>query len=74
MPELVMRPFSAGNEDEARLFQISDQLTNLARHTSEAATCPITLPVSIPAPRWRHDFVAHGLGAELWNFHRAKTG
>ena len=33
MPELAMRPLAAGNENKPDLFEVGDQLANLARHT-----------------------------------------
>ena len=54
VPELAVRTLAAGREDKPRLFQIGDQLSDLARHTGETATRRCVHPVSIlPRDRMR---------------------
>jgi hypothetical protein len=50
MPELLMRTFPAWNNDEFSLFQVSDQLANLARHTRDPATGRRQMRASIRLP------------------------
>src|SRR5437773_6187128 len=47
VPELPVRPFSAGNQQESRPLQICNELANLAWHTHESATTGRRLPMSL---------------------------